>query len=355
MRTRNPADVIDHFVAVVLNHIDREFPNKLDHVMNDASEVKSPRQLHPIFYGSFDWHSSVHGHWLLVRALRLFPSLAQKAEVITLLDGRITAENVKVETAYLSQPRRGTFERMYGWAWLLKLAAEIRIGIRASTPTVEPGTVSIDASTRAALARWDTLLRPLTDAFVDRYVKFLPKATYPIRVGTHTNTAFGLALGLDYAKVSGDRALNELICSKALAWYEKDHNYPAWEPDGSDFFSPCLMEAECMRRVMGHDRFLPWFDRFLPALAKQEPATLFIPAHVSDRTDGQITHLDGLNLSRAWCWRTIASEFDKSDPRRELLIKSYATHLEAALPHVTGDYMGEHWLATFALLAMTET
>lgn len=343
MRPRHADDAIDHFVALVLGHIDREYPNKLDHVMNDAGEVRPPRSLHPIFYGSFDWHSSVHGHWLLIRALRLYPRLAQADELRALLDGRFTGENVAGEVAYLKQGLRATFERTYGWAWLLKLAAELRAAPGPAAP-----------ETAAAFVRWREALQPLADAFVERYLSYLPKATYPIRVGTHTNTAFGLALALDYAQAAEHAALRAMLVSKARDWYLADANYPAWEPDGTDFLSPGLMEAELMRRVLTPAEFLPWFDGFFPKLAKGEPATLFVPATVSDRTDGQITHLDGLNLSRSWCWRSIARALDAGDPRRSLAERAAATHLESALPHVSGDYMGEHWLATFALLAMTE-
>ncbi len=346
MYQRNPEGVIDHFVALVLGHVDREYPNKLDHVINDAGDLKSPRELHPIFFGSFDWHSSVHGHWLLVRALRSYPSLAKAAELRAFLDARFTPANVAVEVAYLAQKRRETFERPYGWGWLLKLAAELRAGT--------PAGRSLNGATAAAFARWDSALAPLTNAFVERYLKYLPKATYPTRVGTHHNSAFGLALALDYARLGAHMALEEAIREKARGWYLKDANYPAWEPDGSDFLSPCLVEAECMRRVLPADEFVPWFDRFLPRLASRDPVTLFTPAFVSDRTDGHITHLDGLNLSRAWCWRSIGQALPESDPRRSLAREAYQTHLDAALPHVTGDYMGEHWLATFAMLAMTE-
>lgn len=346
MYQRNPQDVIDHFVALVLGHLDREYPSKLDHVINDAGDLKSPRELHPIFFGSFDWHSSVHGHWLLVRALRSYPSLAQAAELRTILDARFTPSNVAVEADYLKQKRRETFERPYGWGWLLKLAAELRAGA--------PAGGSLHPETAAALARWDSTLAPLTNAFVERYLKFLPKATYPTRVGTHHNSAFGLALSIDYARFAPHKALEDAIVQKARVWYLNDVNYPAWEPDGSDFLSPGLVEAELMRRVLPANEFVPWFDRFLPNIARREPATLFKPAFVSDRSDGHITHLDGLNLSRAWCWRSIGQALPESDPRRAIAQEAYQTHLEAALPHVSGDYMGEHWLATFAMLAMTE-
>lgn len=348
MHHRSAEDFIDHFAALVLGHIDREYPNKLDHVMNSPAEVLGPRQLHPIFYGSFDWHSSVHGHWLLVRALRLYPSMAQAGEVRTILDARFTPPNVEAEVAYLKQSLRATFERTYGWAWLLKLGAELKLGL-ADGPKLAPETA-------AAFARWDQTLAPLMAAFEDRFLTYLPKATYPIRVGTHNNSAFALALAIDYARAAERPALGAMIADKARAWYAKDENYPAWEPDGTDFLSPGLVEAECMRRLLEPAEFQAWFSKFFPRFAagKREPATLFTPATVSDRTDGQITHLDGLNLSRAWCWRSIASTLPATDARRANALDAYKTHLESALPHVSGDYMGEHWLATFALLALTE-
>jgi hypothetical protein len=346
---RTADNLIDHFVAVVLNHLDREYPNKLDHVINGPEEIRSPRDLHPIFCGSFDWHSSVHGHWLLARALRNYPFLGKAAEVRAILDARFTPPNVEAEVAYLGQKLRQTFERTYGWAWLLKLAAEVRAGARGVSSAGQ-----LDPETVAAFARWDAVLAPLTHAFVDRFLKYLPKATYPIRVGTHNNSAFALSLALDYARIDADEQLAALLTAKARAWYLKDADYPAWEPDGTDFLSPGLQEAECMRRVLPAWEFADWFDRFFPRLHERQPEALFTPAFVSDRTDGQITHLDGLNLSRAWCWRSLATTLTADDPRRAHAEESAKRHLHAALPHVTGDYMGEHWLATFALLAMTE-
>ncbi len=350
MPTFEPDNYIDHFVALVLSHVGREYPNKLDHVINDGTEVKGPRDLHPIFFGSFDWHSCVHGYWLLARALRRFPSLAQADDIRRLLNERLTRDNIAVEVAYLGQPLRQTFERTYGWAWLLKLAAELNL----ESPRVgEPAPLT---ERRAEFSRWSQTMAPLAGAFVERFLKYLPKATYPIRVGTHQNTAFGLALASDYARAVSDNALLDMLESKARSWYLKDASYPAWEPDGTDFLSPGLMEAECMRRLLPKDEFLPWLDRFFPAFkaGEREPATLFLPATISDRTDGQIVHLDGLNLSRAWCWRSIARAVPGTDPRRAMAEAAASEHLAAALPHVTGDYMGEHWLATFALLALTE-
>ncbi|MEI7656697.1 MAG: DUF2891 domain-containing protein [Phycisphaerae bacterium] len=346
MRTPDPTTFLEHFTSIVLGHAEKEYPNKLDHVMNDAGEVRSPRELHPIFYGSYDWHSSVHGHWLLVRALRLMPSLfTQAPAVASLLDRNFTADKVAGEVAYLRQKSRGTFERTYGWAWLLKLGAELHLACREKSASDPLG---------AAMVRWRDALQPLVDAFAVLYVNFLPKATYPVRVGTHNNAAFGLSLAVDYATIAGHASLRAMIVDKAKAWYGRDVNCPAWEPDGTDFISPALMESECMRRVLEPTEFLAWFDAFLPDLAAGKPATLFTPATVSDRADAQITHLDGLNLCRAWCWRSIGKALPEADPRRALASKAFTDHLDAALAHVTGDYVGEHWLATFALLAVSE-
>lgn len=339
----NPANFMDHFVSVVLSHAEREYPNKLDHVINDPCDLRSPQELHPVFFGSFDWHSCVHGHWLIARALRMCPGMSNAGAAAALLDRRITPANVAVEVEYLRQPRRGTFERTYGWGWLLKLAAELHMGSREQANPHAP-----------VFARWSDALAPLAAMFVERYLKYLPKATYPIRVGTHMNSAFGLALALDYAAIVEHAELRGLIAAKARGWYSKDENCPAWEPDGVDFLSPALMEAECMRRVLDPGEFAGWFDRFLPRLAERQPAALFTPAIVSDHSDAQITHLNGLNLSRAWCWKAIAQALPRTDPRRALGEKAFDEHLHAALPFVTGDYMGEHWLATFAMLAMTE-
>jgi hypothetical protein len=200
--------------------------------------------------------------------------------------------------------------------------------------------------------RWRDALAPLAEAFSRRFLDFLPKATYPTRVGTHFNSAFAMTLALEYAQITGDEALGKALIEKATDWYATDVDCQAWEPSGDDFLSPALMEAECMRRALSPRDFSDWIDRFLPRIAAREPATLFIPATVSDRTDGKIAHLDGLNLSRGWCWRSIASSWPEVDARRGIALEAAATHVAASLPHVSGDYMGEHWLATFALLAL---
>jgi hypothetical protein len=318
------------FARLALEHVTREYPNKLDHVLNGPLDLKEPRDLHPVFFGSFDWHSCVHGYWLMATMLRLFPDNGESGEIRKLFDAQLTSAKVEAEADYLDQPLRMTFERPYGWAWLLMLAAELRRhqGDQAK--------------------RWSDALAPLAKAFTDRFLTFLPKATYPTRVGTHFNSSFAIALGLEYPDV----ALRKLLRQKGREWFSDDVDCQVWEPGGDDFLSPALMEAECMRRVFTGADFSRWIDRFLPRLAEREPATLFRPAVVSDRTDGKIAHLDGLNLSRAWCWRSIAGTWSRSDPRHSIALEAAETHLEASLPYVAGDYMGEHWLATFASLAL---
>jgi hypothetical protein len=326
--------VASKFAKLALSHITREYPNLLYHLVNGPEDVRSPRELHPIFFGSMDWHSCVHGYWLLATVLRLYPENAESAAIRDLFDAQLTPAKVRAELEYLSGPLRTIFERPYGWAWLLMLAAELR------------RHVTDDAR------RWSNTLAPLADAFVTRFVAYLPKATYPTRVGTHYNSAFALTLALEYSDVAVDASLRRLLGSKASAWYGQDKDCQAWEPSGDDFLSPALMEAECMRRVLSLNEFRGWMDAFLPRIAKHEPATLFKPATVSDRSDGKIAHLDGLNLSRAWCWRSLALAWTEKDPRRAIALDAANVHLAASMPHVAGDYMGEHWLATFALLAL---
>jgi hypothetical protein len=326
--------IASKFAKLALSHITREYPNVLYHILNGPEDVRSPRELHPLFFGSMDWHSCVHGYWLLATLLRLYPDNPESAAIRQLFDAQLTPRKVQAELEYLDRPLRTIFERPYGWAWLLMLAAELsRHG-------------SNDG------ARWRRTLTPLTDAFVIRFSAFLPKATYPTRVGTHYNSAFALTLALEYAEVAADDALKHLLVNKALEWYDKDQNCQAWEPSGDDFLSSALMEAECMRRARGMEQFGTWMDAFLPGIANREPATLFEPAIVSDRADGKIAHLDGLNLSRAWCWRSLATAWTDKDPRRAIAIDAASVHLSASLPHVAGEYAGEHWLATFALLAL---
>jgi hypothetical protein len=322
------------FAAIALGHITQEYPNKLDQVLTGTGDLRSPRILHPIFYGSFDWHSCVHSHWLLARLLRRYPENAQSERIRELFSSAYTAAKVSGELIHLTRPDTGTFERPYGWAWLLMLAAEL---------------AQLDDDEGR---QWSVSLAPLADAFAQRFLVYLPKATYPTRTGVHSNTAFALALTLEFAAVCNHQELMDAAAKTARRWYTDDRDCQAWEPSGDDFLSPCLIEAECMRRVMPQEEFIPWLSQFLPRLERQQPATVFDPVVVSDRTDGRIAHLDGLNLSRSWCWSNLAAAMPPSDLRRNAMINAAHRHLQASLPHISDDYMGEHWLATYAVLAL---
>ena len=322
------ADRASQFARIALGHVAREYPHKADHVMTGDGDVYRPRAVHPIFFGSFDWHSCVHGYWLLARVRRLFPDLPEAARIDALFADAFTPAKVEVERAYLDRPASRGFERPYGWAWLLMLAAELRLGGSPHEAT----------------------LQPLTGAFVRRFHDFLPLLTYPVRAGTHANTAFALVLAARYAEVTGDASLRALLADRARDWFGADRDAQGWEPGGDDFLSPTLMEASAMAALMPPDDFRTWLAGFLPRLAAREPATLFAPAIVSDRSDGKIAHLDGLNLSRAWAFRAIAD----ASGQPAILRDAADRHLAAALDEVAGDYMGEHWLASFALLALTD-
>jgi hypothetical protein len=326
-----------HFARLALRCVAREYPNKPEHVLNDAGDVKNPKALHPAFYGCYDWHSSVHGHWMLVRLLRMFPNLPEAGDIRKAIGANLSEENILVETAYLKQQNRQSFERTYGWAWLLKLAEELSLSNDAEVKT------------------WSHNLQPLVDSLINSYLLFLPKQTYPIRTGVHPNTAFGLAFALDYAKARGNEELAALIAERSRTYFANDTNYPgAWEPGGEDFFSPALMEADLMRRVMSASEFHRWFHRFLPHLTAGEPKTLLHPATVTDRSDPKLVHLDGLNLSRAWCMRSVASALSSNDPARKVLANAARLHASDALAHVaSGDYAGEHWLASFAVYLLS--
>ena len=330
------ADLAARFAGLALGHVEQEFPNKMDHVLTGPGDAQTPSALHPIFYGSFDWHSCVHGYWTLARLYRLHPGHAKAAATRALFERQITEAKVAVELAYVQRPSSRGFERPYGWGWLLALEAEL-----ARHDTTEG---------RA----WAKTMAPLAEAFAERFKSFLPIAHYPLRAGVHSNTAFALSLAIDYARTCGDAGLETLIAATALRWYAGDRDCQAWEPSGDEFLSSALMEAECMRRCLDGVSFADWFAEFLPRLAERSPASLFTPASVSDRSDGKIAHLDGLNLSRGWCWRALAGTLSVGDPRRAVCEAAADEHLAAGLPHVSGDYMGEHWLASFALLALTE-
>jgi len=317
------------FAEIALGHVRQEFPHKLDHVMDGPEDVVGPRDLHPIFYGSFDWHSCVHGYWLLLRVRRLFPDLPVCARIEELADEMLTVAKVAGELDYLDRAYSGGFERPYGWAWLLALHRE---------------------AARADRLDWAQALQPLAMAFGERFMTYLPKLTYPIRVGTHYNTAFALTLARDWA-LDHDPARVTLIDARARDWFGEDRGCQAWEPGGDEFLSSALCEALLMSRVLG-DGFAGWFDVFLPDAVAGRPQSLFTPATVSDRSDGKIAHLDGLNLSRAWCWRSIAAALP-AHPIAPVAREAADDHLAASLPHLADDYMGTHWLATFALLALT--
>jgi hypothetical protein len=330
--SRLTPEIASKFARIALGHVTREYPNKLDHVLEGPEDARGPRDLHPIFYGSFDWHSCVHGYWLLASLLRRQPDIPEASAIRTLFDDALTPAKVAGEVAYLARPSSRGFERPYGWGWLLKLQAELM---------AQPDP------------RWAQACQPLATVFADRFRDFLPKAQYPIRTGVHSSTAFALALAQDYAVAAGDTALTTLFAEKARAWYLADRDAPAWEPSGDEFLSATLMEAECLRRLLPAAEFAPWLAAFLPRAAQRQPASLFTPATVSDRSDGKIAHLDGLNFSRAWCWREMAASLSPGDPLVAVAEATAREHLAASLPHVAGDYMGEHWLASFALLAMT--
>jgi hypothetical protein len=332
MRTLTPT-LADQFAQIALGRVGREFPNKLGQVLTGAGDLARPRALHPIFYGSFDWHSAVHSHWLLARLIRRAPGMPSSDAARAWLDQAFTDANVAGELAFLARPESAGFERPYGWAWLLMLQAELR------------------AHDDAAGQRWADAIGPLARAFEQRLVDWLPRATYPIRVGTHGSTAFALVLFVRYAPFAEQPGLGDLLRATALRWYGADADCQAWEPSGNDFLSPALVEAACMAEHLPSEDFGRWLARFLPRLGDGEPASLFTPASVSDRSDGQIAHLDGLNLSRAWCFRRLARAAPELAPALEAAAER---HLASALPHLAADYMGEHWLATFALLALDD-
>ncbi len=311
----------ERLAAVALGHVTREYPHAVVHVFDGPGAVLSPRALHPVFYGSFDWHSCVHGYWMLATLLRRFPGLAQAGAIGAVFDAHLADGPVEGECAYLRRPAAQGFERPYGWAWLLALQQAV------------------------AGTRWDAPLRPLSAIVAARFRAFLPVSRYPVRVGTHFNTAFALRISAGYAEAC-DPALLALLREKAWAWYGDDRDCQAWEPGQDDFLSSALIEAACLRRLWP-ERFEAWLAGFLPGLASGRPTTLFDPAVPTDRTDGKIAHLDGLNLSRAWCWSEVAAGVPAAE-------RAAAAHRAASLPHVVGDFMGEHWLASFAVLALLE-
>ncbi len=329
-------DFASHLARAVLENVTREFPNKMDHVLNDAGDARTPRAVHPIFYGSFDWHSCVHGYWLLCRLYRVFPSLPAAAAIRAVVETHFTAQHVAAELAYLRDPSRATFERPYGWAWLMMLAAELA------------------QHTSAEGRAWSRTLAPLAAEFAQRLNAYAHAALYPVRAGTHTSTAFACILAAEYAERCGDQALLETLRHKAQTWFAQDADCQAWEPSGEDFLSPALTEAHCMLRLQPPAAFADWFAAFLPRFAARQPAALFRPAEVPDRRDPKFVHLDGLNLSRAWSLRALTRSFAADDPRRMVAADAAQAHLDASLPHIFDDYVGGHWLGSFAALALSD-
>ena len=317
----------DRFAALALKCVHQEYPNKIAHSMTSDADAKPPRQLTPAFYGCFDWHSSVHGHWLLARLTRLNPKATFAAEARRALDQSLTAPNIAAEVKYLNADGRTGFERPYGLAWLLQLAAELK---EWDDPDAR---------------RWSAALRPLELAAIAKISDWLPKLQHPVRTGEHNNTAFGMGLMLDYARVAGNTEFGKLLNERALDYYFKDTGCPlAYEPSGEDFLSPCLAEADTMRRVLPAAEFPSWFHKFLPHVKLE-------PTRVSDVTDGKLYHLAGLNLSRAWMLQGIASKLPNPKPLTKLAERLKQAGLESIQSE---HYEGGHWLGSFAVYLLSD-
>ncbi|GAB4162210.1 MAG: DUF2891 domain-containing protein [Winogradskyella sp.] len=323
-------DQANRLATLPIHCINTEYPNKLGQVLGSEDDLKSPKELHPAFYGCFDWHSAVHGHWSLVKLLKEFPDLNQRDDLIQKLATNISKENIKQEVLYFEGKHNTSYERTYGWAWLLKLAEELHTWNHPKAKILEEN------------------LKPLTNLIVERYIEFLPKLNYPIRVGEHPNTAFGLSFAYDYAKALEDSELQNMIENRAKEFYLNDKDCPLdWEPSGFDFLSPCLEEAALMKRVLPKDDFLSWINDFLPELKNNDFAIEV--GRVSDRTDGKLVHLDGVNFSRAWSLNYIAEDL----PEFSHLQKLANRHINYSLPSIVGDsYEGGHWLGSFAIYAL---
>jgi hypothetical protein len=330
------APAAGRFAALALACVQKEYPNKIAHVLNSPADVKGPRELTPAFYGCYDWHSSVHGHWLLTRLVREFPMAAFASDAVGALKANLTPAHIASEVAYLNATGRETFERPYGLAWLLQLSAELR---ESQSPDV------------SALA---SVLQPLESAVVARLEAWLPKLAYPIREGEHPQTAFAFGLILDYAR-GVDPDLAAMVVSKVREFHLNDRDCPInYEPSGQDFLSPCIAEADLMRRVLPPDEFARWLTAFLPGIPTTNSGAWLPIGVVTDKTDGKLAHLDGLNLSRAWMLEGIAAGLPVGDPRRPALLAAAATHASSGLASVTGaHYEGGHWLGSFATYLTT--
>lgn len=333
-----PVTVEDRFAVLALDCVHREYPNKTSHVMQSPADMKTPRELTPAFYGCFDWHSSVHRHWLLSRLLNTDPGGVLAAEIKATLARSFTAENIAGELAYYTAEGRSSFERPYGVAWFLQLVSELE---ESSDPEVKI---------------WRETLLPVEDAIVEQIRAWLPNLSYPIRLGTHNQTSFAFGLMLDYARSVGDEALQQELIDKILAFHSADLNCPlAYEPSGEDFLSPCLMEADLMRRIMSRAEFAVWLGEFLPQLPQDGGADWLEPGVVLDPTDGKLVHLDGLNLSRAWALEGMANGLPNDDPRVSALLAASDKHRDVGIAAVFGEhYSGSHWLASFATYLTTK-
>ncbi|QQR74566.1 MAG: DUF2891 domain-containing protein [Holophagales bacterium] len=324
------------FAALALACVQQEYPNKIAHVMQSDADAKPPRELTPAFYGCFDWHSAVHGHWLLARLARLHPEAPYAATARAALGANLTAARLAGEARYLEGAGRVSFERPYGLAWLLQLGAELR---EWETPEARA---------------WSAAIAPLETIAARRLVEWLPKLTFPIRVGEHDNTAFALGLALDWARAKGDPS-GAIFETSVRRFYLGDRDCPlGYEPSGHDFLSPCLAEADVVRRVLAPAEFATWLSGFLPGLPRDGRGDWLAPGIVTDPSDPKLAHLDGLNLSRAWMLEGIAAGLPAGDPRRPALAAAAARHRAEALPRVTGEhYEGGHWLGTFAVYLTT--
>ncbi len=334
----SPVTTEDRFAILALDCIHREYPNKISHVLQSEDDARVPRELTPAFYGCFDWHSSVHGHWLLTRLLTVQPDGVYAAEIRAALAKSFTEENMAGELNYYTAEGRGSFERPYGIAWYLQLVAEL------------------EESDDPQLREWRETLRPLEDAIVGKVRAWLPKLSYPVRLGTHNQTAFAFGLMLDYARTVGNDAFANELAQKSLAFHRADVNCPlAYEPSGEDFLSPCLMEADLMRRVMPQQDFVVWLGYFLPQIPIDGSSDWLAPGIVLDASDGKLVHLDGVNLSRAWALEGIASALPADDPRVAALMAAHAVHRDAGIAAVAAEhYSGSHWLASFATYLTTK-
>ena len=337
----DPATVA-RFARLALDCVGQEYPNKIAHVLQSDADLAPPRELSPSFHGCFDWHSAVHGHWLLARLARLYPEAAFAADARDALRRSLTAANIVAEVTYFRGEDRASFERPYGLAWLLQLAAELR-------------EWSAAAPADTAVSGWSRNLAPLASEAADRLRHWLPKLRYPIRTGEHSQTAFALGLALDWAQVAGDQDLAALIAARARFYHTTDRDCPvAYEPGGQDFLSPCLAEADLMRRVLPAAEFAGWLSEFLPDIPDDGDGDWLPVAEVTDRSDGKLAHLDGLNLSRAWMLEGIAAAVGATTGRGRSLQAAADRHRRVGLAAVTGEhYAGGHWLGSFATYLVT--